>query len=81
MSLARNVLVQSSLTGASRILGFLRDAVLAARIGAGPVGDAWITALQFPNLFRRILAEGAFAQAFVPAYTRTKEDEGEATAA
>ncbi|MEM8921023.1 MAG: murein biosynthesis integral membrane protein MurJ, partial [Pseudomonadota bacterium] len=47
----------------------------------GPVGDAWITALQFPNLFRRILAEGAFAQAFVPAYTRTKEDEGEATAA
>ena len=45
MSLARNTLVQASLTLTSRMLGFVRDVVLAARIGAGPIGDAWATAL------------------------------------
>ena len=76
MSLARNTLVQASLTLTSRVLGFARDVVLAARIGAGPIGDAWATALMFPNLFRRIFAEGAFAQAFVPSYSRTLEESG-----
>lgn len=76
MSLVRNTLVQSSLTLVSRILGFARDIVLAAKIGAGPVGDAFFAALMFPNLFRRFFAEGAFAQAFVPAYARTLEAEG-----
>jgi len=76
MSLARNTLVQASLTLTSRVLGFARDILLAARIGAGPIGDAWATALMFPNLFRRIFAEGAFAQAFVPSYARTLEEEG-----
>lgn len=76
MSLLRNTLVQSGLTLTSRVLGFLRDILLAARIGAGPIGDAWATALMFPNLFRRIFAEGAFASAFVPTYARTLEGEG-----
>lgn len=76
MSLVRNTAVQASLTFASRILGFVRDVILAAKIGAGPVGDAWATAQQFPNLFRRIFAEGAFASAFVPTYARTLEAEG-----
>ena len=80
MSLVRNTLVQSSLTLISRLLGFLRDAVLAAKVGAGPVGDAFFAALMFPNLFRRFFAEGAFAQAFVPSYARTLEAEGEAAA-
>lgn len=80
MSLVRNTLTQSSLTLLSRVLGFLRDAVLAAKIGAGPVGDAFFAALMFPNLFRRFFAEGAFAQAFVPSYARTLEAEGEAAA-
>ena len=80
MSLVRNTLTQSSLTFVSRILGFLRDAVIAAKIGAGPVGDAFFAALMFPNLFRRFFAEGAFAQAFVPSYARTLESEGEAAA-
>lgn len=80
MSLARNTLTQASLTLASRMLGFVRDMLLAARIGAGPIGDAWATALMFPNLFRRIFAEGAFAQAFVPSYARTLEEEGEEAA-
>ncbi|HBT36589.1 MAG TPA: murein biosynthesis integral membrane protein MurJ, partial [Hyphomonas sp.] len=76
MSVARNTLVQSSLTLGSRILGMVRDILLIAKIGAGPIGDAWATAQQFPNLFRRIFAEGAFASAFVPTYARTLEAEG-----
>lgn len=76
MSIARNTLVQSSLTLGSRILGMVRDILLVAKIGAGPIGDAWATAQQFPNLFRRIFAEGAFASAFVPTYARTLEAEG-----
>lgn len=81
MSLLRNTLTQSSLTMSSRILGFARDILIAAKVGAGPIGDAFVTALMFPNLFRRIFAEGAFAQAFVPAYARTLEAEGPDAAA
>ena len=81
MSLVRNTLTQSSLTMSSRILGFVRDVLIAAKVGAGPIGDAFVTALMFPNLFRRIFAEGAFAQAFVPAYARTLEAEGPEAAA
>ncbi|MEM7328027.1 MAG: murein biosynthesis integral membrane protein MurJ [Pseudomonadota bacterium] len=76
MSLLRNTLTQSSLTMSSRILGFVRDILIAAKVGAGPIGDAFVTALILPNLFRRIFAEGAFAQAFVPAYARTLEADG-----
>lgn len=76
MSLTRNTLVQASLTLTSRVFGFMRDVLLASRVGAGPIGDAWATALMFPNLFRRIFAEGAFAQAFVPSYSRTLEENG-----
>ena len=76
MSLARNTLVQSSLTLGSRIFGFVRDVLLAAKLGAGPIQDAFVAALMFPNLFRRIFAEGAFAQAFIPIYARTLEAEG-----
>jgi len=54
--------------------------MIAAKVGAGPTGDAFVTALILPNLFRRVFAEGAFAQAFVPAYARTLEAEGKAAA-
>ena len=80
MSLVRNTLVQSSLTLVSRVLGFIRDVLLAARIGAGPIGDAWTTAQMFPNLFRRIFAEGAFSSAFVPSYSRALEADGQEAA-
>ncbi|MEM1086698.1 MAG: murein biosynthesis integral membrane protein MurJ [Pseudomonadota bacterium] len=76
MSLVRNTLVQSSLTLCSRLLGFARDILIAAKVGTGPIGDAFVTALIFPNLFRRIFAEGAFAQAFIPTYARTLEANG-----
>ncbi|MDP1778389.1 MAG: murein biosynthesis integral membrane protein MurJ, partial [Brevundimonas sp.] len=65
-----------------RFVGFARDIVISAALGAsvGPAADAYNTALNFPNLFRRIFAEGAFAAAFVPAYAKTLETEGEAVA-
>lgn len=76
MNLVRNSAVIAALTLVSRILGFARDAILFAALGAGPVADAFLAALRFPNLFRRLFAEGAFAQAFVPVYTKTLSAEG-----
>lgn len=58
----------SGITLASRILGFLRDVVLAAILGAGPVADAFMLAFRLPNHFRAILAEGAFNAAFLPTW-------------
>jgi len=81
MSLARNTLVQSTLTLGSRILGFARDLVILARLGQGPISDAFLTALIFPNVFRRLFAEGAFAQAFVPLYAKSQAEGGAAEAA
>lgn len=81
MSLARNTFVQTFMTLGSRLLGFARDLALNARFGQGPMMDAFATALMFPNLFRRLFAEGAFAQAFVPVYGRVRAEEGEAAAA
>lgn len=80
MSLARNTAVIGGLTLVSRLFGFLRDLVLAAALGAGPVADAFFAALRFPNLFRRLFAEGAFSQAFVPVYAKTLAAEGEEAA-
>lgn len=81
MSLARNTLVQATLTLGSRILGFARDMALAARFGQGPMMDAFTTALMLPNMFRRLFAEGAFAQAFVPVYGGVRARDGEEAAA
>jgi putative peptidoglycan lipid II flippase len=69
------------MTLGSRVLGFARDLALNARFGQGPMMDAFATALMFPNLFRRLFAEGAFAQAFVPVYGKVREEEGEEAAA
>lgn len=80
MSLARNTLVQATLTLGSRVLGFARDLALSARFGQGPMMDVWATCLMLPNLFRRLFAEGAFAQAFVPVYGGVKAREGDEAA-
>ncbi len=81
-SLVRSSVIFSSMTLISRLLGFARDIVVTAVLGASSTAaaDAWQTALAFPNLFRRIFAEGAFAAAFVPAYTKSLEQDGEAVA-
>jgi len=76
MRLLRSTAVVGILTMGSRILGFFRDVLLAAALGAGPVADAFFAALRLPNLFRRWFAEGAFNSAFVPLYSRRMEEEG-----
>ncbi|MDP3740172.1 MAG: murein biosynthesis integral membrane protein MurJ [Hyphomonadaceae bacterium] len=81
MSLARNVIVQTTFTLGSRVLGFARDLALNARFGGqSPLMDAWTKALWLPNLFRRLFAEGAFAQGFVPVFAKTLKIEGQAEA-
>lgn len=80
MRLLRSSAVVGGLTMVSRILGFIREMLFARLIGAGPTMDVFLTAFQFPNLFRRIFAEGAFNSAFVPLYSGKLED-GELTEA
>jgi putative peptidoglycan lipid II flippase len=64
------------LTLLSRLTGFMRDIMLAAVLGAGPIADAFFVALRLPNHFRAIFAEGAFNAAFVPAYARIRQQGG-----
>jgi putative peptidoglycan lipid II flippase len=78
MSLVKNVGTIGGLTAVSRVFGFARDMLLARVLGAGGVADAWQLAFQLPNIFRRLFAEGAFAQAFVPLFNRRyDEDRGD----
>lgn len=70
------ILTVGGLTLVSRVTGFLRDIVMAAVLGAGPVADAFLVAFRLPNHFRAIFAEGAFAAAFVPAYARIRTQGG-----
>src|ERR1044072_5516121 len=70
------ILTVGGLTLLSRVTGFLRDIVMAAVLGAGPVADAFLVAFRLPNHFRAIFAEGAFAAAFVPAYARVRTQGG-----
>ena len=76
MSLAAAFRRISSLTGLSRILGFLRDIAFAAFLGAGPAADAFLVALKLPNMFRRLTAEGALANAFVPSFAEVRDADG-----
>ena len=81
-SVMRSSAIYSALTMVSRVMGFLRDLVITAKLGASYTiaADCYNTALAFPNLFRRIFAEGAFATAFVPAYARSLASDGEEVA-
>lgn len=74
------ILTVGGFTLLSRITGFLRDIMLAAILGAGPMADAFFVALRLPNHFRAIFAEGAFNAAFVPAYARVRSQSGGAVA-
>src|SRR5689334_6940392 len=76
MSLARDVTTVGTATLLSRLLGFFRDVGIAAVLGAGALSDAYFAALQIPNLFRRLLAEGALNAAFVPMWLRIRDRDG-----
>ena len=77
MNLLRALATVSSMTLISRILGFLRDAIIARMFGAGLASDAFFVAFRIPNLLRRLFAEGAFSQAFVPVLAEYRSREGE----
>lgn len=72
MNLLRAVATVSSLTMISRVLGFARDFFIARAFGAGLATDAFFVAFRLPNLLRRLFAEGAFSQAFVPVLAEHK---------
>ena len=74
----RSLMKVSGFTAISRVLGFLRDILIARYLGSGLLGDAFFSAFRFPNLFRRIFGEGAFNAAFVPMFGRRLEKDGEA---
>src|SRR5258707_10543700 len=76
----RAFLTVSTGTLASRLLGFVRDAMIAALLGAGPVADAFLVAFQLINVVRRLLSEGALNAALVPAWLRLRDTEGDLAA-
>jgi len=78
VSLFKAASTVSLLTLASRVTGLVRDLLMASTFGANALTDAFNVAFRIPNLFRRLFAEGAFSQAFVPALAHIKEREGEA---
>ncbi|WP_060482369.1 murein biosynthesis integral membrane protein MurJ [Pseudomonas sp. NBRC 111119] len=77
MNLLKSLAAVSSITMISRVLGFVRDTILARIFGAGVATDAFFIAFKLPNLLRRIFAEGAFSQAFVPILAEYKSQQGE----
>lgn len=71
MSILKAAAVFGSFTFLSRILGFIRDILMASILGAGFVADCFVVAFKLPNFFRRLFAEGAFSASFVPIFTAT----------
>ncbi|MDX1575192.1 MAG: lipid II flippase MurJ, partial [Kiloniellales bacterium] len=80
MALFRSFATVGGYTALSRVLGLLREILIAYFVGAGMVTDAFFVAFRLPNMFRRIFAEGAFNAAFVPLFAGRLEDGGEAAA-
>ncbi|HHJ20583.1 MAG TPA: murein biosynthesis integral membrane protein MurJ [Gammaproteobacteria bacterium] len=76
--LLKSTAVVSGMTLISRLLGFVRDMVIAVSFGASGLTDAFFVAFRIPNLLRRMFAEGAFAQAFVPVFTEYREQKNHA---
>ncbi|MGH8672281.1 MAG: murein biosynthesis integral membrane protein MurJ, partial [Burkholderiales bacterium] len=76
MQLLNKLAAVGSMTLLSRILGFVRDVVIARVFGAGLASDAFFVAFKIPNLLRRLFAEGAFSQAFVPVLAEYKTQRG-----
>ena len=76
MNLLRSLATISSLTLVSRMLAFARDVLIARIFGAGMLTDAYFVAIRLPNLLRRLFAEGAFSQAFVPIFGEYRNRRG-----
>ena len=68
MNLIKSTGTFSFYTILSRVLGYLRDLLIALNLGSGPIADAFFVAFRIPNTFRRLFSEGTFNAAFVPSY-------------
>lgn len=79
VSLGRSSLVFGSLTMVSRVLGLVRDVVIAGVFGSSAATDAFFVAFKIPNFMRRLFAEGAFSQAFVPVLGETRQRHDQAS--
>ncbi|QGY39619.1 murein biosynthesis integral membrane protein MurJ [Pseudodesulfovibrio cashew] len=79
-AIASNAAVVAGATLISRILGFVRDVIVAFALGAGLFADAFFVAFRIPNLLRRLFGEGSLTMAFIPVYSRIREEEGEEAA-
>jgi putative peptidoglycan lipid II flippase len=77
VSLFKSASIVSGLTLVSRITGLMRELLVASAFGASAMTDAFNVAFRIPNLFRRLFAEGAFSQAFVPVLAATRQTEGD----
>lgn len=80
MALLGSAVTVGGYTMVSRVLGFARDILIAAVLGAGPVADAFFVAFKLPNFFRRLFAEGAFNAAFVPLFAGHMSADGRGAA-
>ncbi|WP_243375183.1 murein biosynthesis integral membrane protein MurJ [Microvirga solisilvae] len=76
----KKILSVGGWTLVSRLTGFIRDVVIAAVMGVGPIADAFFVAFRIPNHFRAIFGEGAFNNAFLPTYAQVLEADGEKAA-
>ena len=76
MKLIKPFLTISGFTFISKILGFIRDILIAAFVGAGVIADVFFVAFKLPNFFRRLFAEGAFSAAFIPIFSSILKTEG-----
>jgi putative peptidoglycan lipid II flippase len=80
LSIVKSALTVGGMTGISRVLGFVRDLLIAAFLGAGAAADAFFVSFKLANLLRRLFAEGAFNAAFVPLFAKAHEGEGDEAA-
>lgn len=76
MALIKSAATVGGYTLLSRLLGFVRDMLMASIVGSGPIAEAFVIAFRFPNLFRRLFGEGAFNSAFVPMFAKRHEGDG-----
>jgi len=81
MNFGRAVTTVAGLTMVSRVLGFIREMLVAGMLGATPIADAFFVALTLPNVFRRLFAEGAFSVTFVPLFAKQAHADGREAAA
>jgi len=79
-SIVKNAAVVAGATLLSRVLGFVRDVIVAFALGAGLFADAFFVAFRIPNLLRRLFGEGSLTMAFIPVYSRVMEEDGEEAA-